>query len=140
MYFTRFGYFVIFSVIGVAVAAVLLIAWPFGSDADGGGDGSTVAATATMPIETPQPTIETTPALSFEQVVNFARAGAVVDIIVTSEVILVNLNPAFDTSGLGTDSHAFTTALPPGQNSVEEALRQNGIAVGGDDGVPVIRQ
>ena len=140
MYFTRFGYFVIFSIIGVAAAAVLLIVWPFGSDDEGGGDGSAVVATATPAAATPEPTPPATPSLSFEQVVNFARAGALVDIVVTGEAILVNFNPAFDTSGLGTNSHAFVTTLPPGQNSVEEALRQNGVAVGGDDGVPVIRQ
>jgi hypothetical protein len=52
----------------------------------------------------------------------------------------VNLNPAFDVSGLGTSSHTFVTTLPAGQNSVEEALRANGVEVNGPAGVPVIRQ
>jgi hypothetical protein len=139
MYFTRFGYFVIFSIVGVAVAAVLLIVWPFGGDEDGDGDSS-VVATATAPATTPEPTEDPTPPLPFEQVLNFARAGALVDITVTEQAILVNLNPAFDVSGLGTTSHTFVTTLPAGQNSVEEALRQNGVAVGGENGVVVIRQ
>jgi hypothetical protein len=138
MYFTRFGYFVIFSIVGVAVAAVLLVLWPLGSD-DGDG-GSSVLGTQTFTVETPAPTPDTTPTLTFEQVVNFANAGALVDIVVTSEAILVNLNPAFDVSGLGTTSHQFVTTLPAGQNSIEEALRANGVAVNGPTGVPVIRQ
>lgn len=139
MYFTRFGYFVIFSIVGVAVAAVLLILWPLGSDADND-DGNRVSGTQTVLLQTPAPTAETAPTLSFEQVVNFANAGALVDIVITNEAILVNLNPAFDVSGLGTSSHTFVTTLPPGQNSVEEALRANGVEVNGPTGVPVIRQ
>lgn len=139
MYFTRFGYFVIFSVVGVAVAAVLLVLWPLGGD-DDDGDGNTVLATQTLVAQTPAPTEEATPALSFQQVVNFANAGALVSIVVTNEAILVNLNPAFDVSGLGTTSHTFVTTLPPAQNSIEEALRANGVEVNGPTGVPVIRQ
>lgn len=139
MYFTRFGYFVILSIVGVAVAAVLLVLWPLGSGADGD-DRNSVLGTQTVVLQTPSPTEVTTPTLSFEQVVNFANAGALVDIVVTSNAILVNLNPAFDVSGLGTSSHTFVTTLPPGQNSVEEALRANGVEVNGPTGVPVIRQ
>ena len=84
-----------------------------------------------MLLETPAPTEAATPTLPFEQVVNFANAGALADIVITNEAIIVILNPAFDVSGLGTSSHAFVTTLPPGQNSVEEALRANGVEVNG---------
>jgi hypothetical protein len=139
MYFTRFGYFVIFSIIAVAAAAVVLIIWPFGEDANGGDSTTrpTATAAATAP---PTATTEPLPALDFEQVANFAKGGAVVRIVVTGGQIIVELNPAFDVSGLNTTSHTFTTTLPPGANSVEEALTAEGVAVGGDDGVQVVRQ
>ena len=101
------------------------------------GETPTVAATSTPGVGSdPTPL----PALSFEQVVNFAYAGAVVDITVTGGQILVNLRPDFDVSGLGTTSHTFTTTLPPGANSVEEALADAGLEANTPTGVPVIRQ
>lgn len=140
MYFTRFGYLVIFSIIAVAAAAVLFIVWPFSEDDSGSNvdAGETVVAAATStPGAAPSPT--PLPSLSFEQVVNFANAGAVVDITVSGGQILVNLRPDFDVSGLGTTSHTFTTTLPPGANSVEEALQDAGIEPNTPEGIPVIR-
>lgn len=141
MYFTRFGYLVIFSIIAVAAAAVLFIVWPFSEDENGGsanaGETPTVAAISTPgAVASPTPL----PALSFEQVVNFTYAGAVVDITVANGQILVNLRPDFDVSGLNTTSHTFTTTLPPGANSVEEALAAAGLEANTPAGVPVIRQ
>jgi hypothetical protein len=138
MYFTRFGYFIIFSIIAVAVGAVVLVVYPFGDDDDGG--GSVANPTATIAIRTtPLPTAAA-PSLTFDQVVNFAEFGAVVDIRVTGGGIIVNLRPDFDVSGLNTTSHTFTTTLPPGTNSLEAALQAEGIEVNGPTGVPVIRQ
>lgn len=141
MYFTRFGYLVIFAIIAVAAAAILFVVWPFSDD----GGGSSVNARETpaaVASSTPaaEPTATPLPALSFEQVVNFTFAGAVVDITIAGGQILVNLRPDFDVSGLNTTSHAFTTALPPGTNSVEEALANAGIQANTPAGVAVIRQ
>ncbi len=140
MYFTRFGYLVIFSIIAVAVAAVLFIVWP-SSDDDNGANvdaGETAIAATSTPDVAASPT--PLPTLPFEQVVNFANAGAVVDITVTGGAILVNLRPDFDVSGLNTTSHTFTTTLPPGANSVEEALADFGLEANTPAGVAVIRQ
>jgi hypothetical protein len=137
MYFTRFGYFVIFSILVVAVAAVILILSPidFGGDdaGDGSGNGATSAPTATVtPAELPS--------LTWDQVISFARLGAVVDLEVTGGQIRVNMRPDFDVSGLNTTSHTFATSLPPGQNSVEAALRVSGIEPNTPAGIPVIRR
>jgi len=138
MYFTRFGYFVIVSVIVVAIAAVFFVVWPF--DDSGGNGGDTLAPTATAAGPSASPTPDPIPELSFQQVINFATYGAVVSIEVTGSRITVNLNPAFDVSGLNATSHTFRTTLPQGSNSVEEALQAGGVEVNGDTGVPVIRR
>ena len=139
MYFTRFGYFVIVSIIVVAIAAVFFVVWPF-DDSGGDNGGDTLAPTATPAGPSASPTPDPIPELSFQQVINFATFGAVVSIEVAGSEILVNLNPGFDVSGLGTSSHTFRTTLPQGSNSVEEALRAGGVEVNGETGVPVIRR
>jgi len=139
MYFTRFGYFVIVSVLAAAAAAIIFIVWPFDSST-GGGDGRTAAPTATLAPASISPTADPIPELEFERVIDFATFGAVLSIEVTGGQILVNLNPGFDVSGLDTTSHTFRTTLPAGVNSVEEGLRANGIEVNGETGVPVIRR
>lgn len=140
MYFTRFGYFVILSIVLVAVLAIAAIVSPFGFwGEDDGGDGQvTVEATATA---APSPTAEpAVPTLSFQQVVNFATFGAVVNIVEGPDGIIVNLRPDFDVSGLNTTSHTFTTTLPPGFDNVADALEAEGIEVNGETGVPVVQQ
>jgi hypothetical protein len=141
MYFTRFGYLVIFSIIAVAVAAIVLVVWPFEDD-DGGSNANAGETPAVSTTATPvaEPTPPPLPALTFQQVVDFASFGAVVDLVVADGQIIVNLRPDFDVSGLNTTSRTFTTTLPPGANSVEEALAAEGIQANGPDGVPVIRQ
>ncbi len=138
MYFTRFGYFVIVSIIVVAIAAVFFVVWPF-DDSGGGGSGTSTAPTPTAAAGA-TPTGDPIPEMAFERVIDFATYGAVVSIEVTGGEILVNLNPGFDVSGLGTSSHTFRTALPEGANSVEEALQASGIEVNGETGVPVVRR
>lgn len=142
MYFTRFGYFVILSIVLVAVLAIAAIVSPLGfwgeDDGDGGNNGVTIEATATA---APSPTAEPeVPTLSFQQVVNFATFGAVVNIVEGPQGIVVNLRPDFDVSGLNTTSHTFTTTLPPGFNNVTDALEAEGIEVNGETGVPVVSQ
>jgi hypothetical protein len=135
MYFTRFGYFVIVSIILAAIAAIFIIVWPF--DESSGSD----SATRPTPTEAAaSPTANPIPEMAFDRVIDFATYGAVVSIEVTDSEILVNLNPGFDVSGLGTSSRTFRTTLPEGANSVEEALQAAGLAVNGENGVPVIRR
>lgn len=141
MYFTRFGYLVIFSIVAVAGAAIFFVVWPFDGDGDNSSAQNETPIAAVTPTAAPaEPSPTPLPALSFEQVVNFANFGAVVDIVVTNGVIVVNLRPDFDVSGLNTTSHTFTTTLPPGANTVEEALANAGIEANTPEGVPVIRQ
>lgn len=135
MYFTRFGYFIIFSIIAVAVAAIAFVVWPQG-DSGAGSSATASPTTAAAPVATVDPT----PILPFDRVVNFASFGAVLNIEIDGQRILVNLRPDFDVSGLNTTSHTFITTLPPGQNSVEEALRASGVEVNGPTGVPVTRR
>lgn len=140
MYFTRFGYFVILSIVLVAVLAIAAIASPVGfwGEDDGNGGNATARPTATA---SPTPTEDPgRPAITFTQVVNFATFGAVVSIEEGADSIIVNLRPDFDVSGLGTDSHTFTTTLPPGAANVTAALEAEGIEVNGDTGVPVIQR
>ncbi|MBI5287673.1 MAG: hypothetical protein HY873_01735 [Chloroflexi bacterium] len=137
MYFTRFGYFVIASVLAAAAAAIIFIVWPF--DGDSGSDGRTIAPTPTAPAAV-SPTADPIPELAFDRVIDFATFGAVLSIEVTGGQMIVNLNPGFDVSGLNTTSHTFRTTLPAGLNSVEEGLRAGGIEVNGETGVPVIRR
>lgn len=140
MYFTRFGYFVIISIILVAVLAVAAVVSPFGlgDDDDGGGGGTAVQPTAT-PAAGPTANAEL-PSLTFTQVVNFVEFGAVVNIEEGPDGIVVNLRPDFDVSGLGTDSHTFTTTLPAGQPNVTAALEAEGLEVNGETGVPVVQR
>jgi hypothetical protein len=140
MYFTRFGYFVILSIVLVAALAIAALVSPFGfwGEDDAGGDGVTAQATATA---APSPTAEPgVPTLSFAQVVNFVTFGAVVSIEEGPNGIVVNLRPDFDVSGLGTDSHAFATTLPVGQPNVTAALQAEGIEVNTETGVTVIQR
>ena len=140
MYFTRFGYFVIFSIIAVALAAIVLVIWPFGGDGSGGASAINRTPTATADAVAATATPAGPPVLTLDQVVNFANFGAVVDIRVTGTDVVVNLRPDFDVSGLNTTAHSFTMILPPGTNSLEAALQAQGIEVNGATGVPVIRQ
>ena len=140
MYFTRFGYFVIISIILVAVLAVAVVISPFGLGEDDGDGGGTVQVQPTATASAEPTSSAGLPSLTFTQVVNFAEFGAVVSIEEGPDGIVVNLRPDFEVSGLGTDSHAFTTTLPAGQPNVTAALEAEGLEVNGDAGVPVIQQ
>ena len=139
MALTRLGYLVILMIIATAAAAIAFVLWPGGSASDGNVARTPVAATATVgPVA--NPTIPLYPAIEFERVVTFARLGAVTNLDATdAQQVLVNFRPDFDTSGLGTASHTFTTA-PPAGRTVEQALGDAGIPVNRTGGVDVIRR
>jgi len=113
MIFTRLGYFLILAIIAAAAVAIVLVLRPD-------------TATNYPPIET-------------EQVVNYARFGAIDEIEVDGMLLTVRFREDFDTEEqFGTSSHTFHGTLAEGQD-IGQMLSAAGVVVG-EGGVRVTRQ
>jgi hypothetical protein len=106
MIFTRLGYFLILSIIAAAVVAIVIVLQPD-------------TARNHPPIET-------------EEVVNYARFGAIEHIEVDGRLLTVTFREDFDTEEhFGTDSRVFHATLAEGEE-IGAMLTAAGVNIGGD--------
>ena len=153
MIFTRFGLFVIGSLVAIIGAGIAFGVWSIvRSDSTDPTVLAPTSAATNVSIEpvpatsTPQPPtplpVQTAadglPIMDFARVINFVRYGAVSSIDVDADNnITVQFRDDWIPVGLGTTSHTYHSSLPAGQN-VTATLRAAGIKVG-TDGVTVVQ-
>jgi hypothetical protein len=153
MIFTRFGLFVIGSVVAVIGAAIAFGVWSIvRSDSTDPAVLAPTSVTTSVSSESATPTLtprsptplpvqtaaDGLPIMDFARVINFVRYGAVSSIEVDSDNnITVQFRDDWIPTGLGTTSHTYHSSLPAGQ-SVSATLQAAGIKVGAD-GVTVVQ-
>ena len=145
MIFTRFGLFVIASVVLAAGAAIAFGAWSVLRSDSANPAVTTAPASVTTRVVatvvsavTTQPAADGIPTMDFARVVNYVRYGAVSTIDVDADNnITVQFRDDWIPVGLGSTSHTYHSSLPAGQ-SVTATLQAAGIKVGAD-GVTVVQ-
>lgn len=110
MLVTRLAYVLILAIIGSAVVAAAVVAWPDRAAAP--------------------------PSLAFERVVDYGKFGVVSSIDADGQDLTVRFRDDFDTTPLQTRSRTFTSQLPAGQDLLQ-TLSAAGIAANVAGGVKV---
>jgi hypothetical protein len=115
MIFTRLGYLVIIAIMGAAAVAIAIVVLR---------DSDSAAEAEEVP---------------FQKVVDYALYGTILRIEADGDELTAYVREDVDVSPVGVKGHVWQSTVPDGRD-VETALREAGIAVNGEGGLPVTQR